>query len=414
MTETGQAAAGALAGLRVLDLANESGAYCGKLLADLGADVIRIEPPTGAPERALGPFAEDVPDPERSLWWWHYQTSKRGITLALDTADGQALFRRLARSADVVLETFPPGTLDGWGLGYAQLSALNPGLVLTSITPFGLTGPHSGYRTSDLVGLSMGGMVSVCGDSDREPVRPPGGQAYHTASNQAAIATLVALYHRDLTGEGQHVDVSVQEAVATILEHTSIFWIYNQYVAPRQGNRHGLRGPGPVGDIYPAADGYVCLAYPEPHQATALLQWLAETLPADPRIAGVTDLPLSGRTAEQELEMFGAISAHTRQYTMAELFEESQRRRIPCGMVNNPSDLLDNPQLAARDWFAPVEQPELGRTIRYPGTPYGFRGTPWRLSRRAPHLGEHNQEIYRDELGLSAAELSLLKTAGAI
>ena len=201
-----EAAPGALTGYRVLDLCDDKGVLCTKIMADLGADVIAIEPPGGAATRCCGPFYHDQVHPERSLFFWYFYANKRSITLHPETPDGQALFKALVKTADVLVETFPPGYLDRLGLGYADLRAFHPGLVMTSITGFGSTGPYCHYKAPDLVGLAMGGLMYLCGEPDGAPVPPGGQQGDHLAALNGVTGTLIALWHREITGEGQHVD----------------------------------------------------------------------------------------------------------------------------------------------------------------------------------------------------------------
>ncbi|MCK4722097.1 MAG: CoA transferase, partial [Dehalococcoidia bacterium] len=194
-----------LGDIRVLDLADAKGVYCTKLLADLGADVIKIERPGGDPMRNIGPFFHDEPDPEKSLYWFHFNTSKRSITLNLETADGREVLKKLAKTADVMVETFSPGHLEQIGLGYQTLRELNPRLILTSITPFGQTGPYRDFEGSDMIAQAVGGLMYLPGFPEDPPCRIYGSQAYHSASVQAAVGTMIALYARELTGEGQQV-----------------------------------------------------------------------------------------------------------------------------------------------------------------------------------------------------------------
>jgi len=198
-------------------LADEKGQFCGKLMADLGADVLKIEPPGGQSTRSVGPFLDDIPHRERSLSFWHYNTSKRGITLNLDSPAGRELFRRLVSRADIVLETYPPGYLPSLGLGYDELSGLNARLIMCSLTPFGQTGPWRDYQTSDLLQLAAGGQMGCCGyDAEDVPKAPPiapgGGNAWHIGSHFAYIAIMAAMCYRDMSGEGQYIDASIHEA----------------------------------------------------------------------------------------------------------------------------------------------------------------------------------------------------------
>src|SRR3989304_3620204 len=217
MTLSQQGGIKALDDLVVLDLADGKGLYCTRLLAGLGAEVIKVEPPEGDPTRRMGPFYRDIPDPEGSLYFWHYNLNKKGITLSLDHPEGRSLFGRLAAQADVIVETFQPGYLASQGFSFQELHALNPRLILTSITGFGQTGPYRDYKSSNLVGPALGTPLYLCGFPDRAPVRTGASQGHHQASLHASAATLVALFWRAVTGEGQHVDVSMQEAVAADL-----------------------------------------------------------------------------------------------------------------------------------------------------------------------------------------------------
>ena len=239
---------GPLSGLRVLELCDEKGQFCGKLLADLGADVVKIEPPGGQSTRAVGPFLDDLPHRERSLSFWHYNVSKRGVTLNLELAEGRELFRRLATTADVVLESLPPGYLPNLELGYEQLSKLNPKLVMCSLTPFGQTGPWRDFATSDLLQLAAGGLMGCCGYEeadvpDAPPIAPGGGQAWHTGSHYAAIAILSALIFRARTGQGQYIDASVHDACALTTENHIPLYIYMGQVVRRQTGRHASPTP---------------------------------------------------------------------------------------------------------------------------------------------------------------------------
>ena len=244
-----------LSGYRVLDLAGPMGVYCGKLMADMGADVIKVEPPGGDPMREIGPFIDGRPGPERSLYWLHFNTNKRSVTLDINTPEGAAVLRRLARESDALLETGAPGYMDSLGLGYESLAGDAPGLVYASITPFGQTGPYRDFKGSDLVGFAMGGYMYVTGWPDTPPNKLWGSQAYHTVSNRAYIAILLALYHRMMTGQGQYIDVSMQEAVAATTEHVNTTYNYTGESAVRCGFRHG----GQFVATWRCKDGYASI-----------------------------------------------------------------------------------------------------------------------------------------------------------
>jgi len=243
---------------RVLDLTDDKGALCGKVLAEMGADVVKVEKPGGDASRNVGPFYHDTPDPEKSLNWFAFNQNKRGITLDIETGDGQEIFRKLVKKADFVIESFKPGYLDRLGLGYKALSKINPKLVMTSITPFGQTGPYSGFNGPDLVTMAMSGYTWICGDPDRPPVRFSSDQSYYQGSLQAAVGTLIAHYHRQATGEGQHVDVSLQEAMVWTLCYAPHDWyLLHQNIHTREGSFWKRLGVT-YRLIWPCKDGYVC------------------------------------------------------------------------------------------------------------------------------------------------------------
>jgi len=396
---------GALAGLRVLDLTGQQGALAGKLLADLGADVVLVEPPGGGPLRAIPPFWQGLPDPERSLFFWFYSTSKRGITLDVARPPGAALLRRLAADADVLLESEPPGRLAALGCGPESLRALNPRFVIASITPFGQRGPYRDWRASDTVAQAMGGMLFVNGHRDGPPLRALGLQAYHQAGIFAAVGVLGALFARDRTGRGQDVDVSLQAAVAGALEHVTGLWHQAGTVAARQGTLHWTR----YFRVGRCRDGWVmhCTV----GDWTSLVEWVkADGVAADLGDSAWEDVRHRATGAEH---LFDVLDAWAARYTVAELVEGAQLRRIPYAAVRPPEGLLRDPHLAERGFFVPIEHPELGMTVPYPGPPFRLTDTPSRIWRRPPRLAEHNDEVY-GEVGLTPAELATLREQGIV
>lgn len=423
----------ALGDVRVLDLAGEIGQYCTKLLADLGADVIKIEPPGGDPVRAIPPFAHDRPGPQNSLYWLNLNTNKRSVTLDVETADGRRLFEKLVTTADVVVETFAPGHLDRLGLGYETLTALRPGLILTSITGFGQTGPHAGYKAPDIVGVAMGGIMWLAGDRQDPPNVPPWRQGYISASIQAAAGTLTALYHRDVTGEGQRVDVSMQEALSIAQETAMQTWDMLQQLRTRMGASGALPITIPGIGVYECRDGYVFGYVGTPGGApwSELLQWIidegaAEDLTEEPyheictnlNMRFLTGLMQDPSTIGEKIKALQHIDEVLRRFLVSrgkwEVYEDGQRRRLLFGIVSTPEDIAKNPQLEYRKWLTPVEHPELGETLRYPGPPYRLAETPWAIRSRPPAVGEHNVAIYVDELGLSLEDLQRLVAAGVV
>ena len=402
----------ALDDIRVLDLSGQIGAYCGKLLADLGADVIKIEPPAGDPTRHVGPFYKDSGDPEQSLLFYNLNTNKRGVTLDLDDEGGRARFRKLAATADVVIDSFAPGYLDGLGLGYEGLGKLRKDVILTSITGFGQWGPHAAYLAPDIVGVAMAGIMWLAGDPKDQPNIPYGTQGFICASIQAAGGTMMALYHRDVTGVGQHVDVSMQEALLIAQETAMQAWDMNKSVRNRSGAGGLLPFIIPGIGSYEAADGWVFSYLGTPGGAPwpEMLRWLeeegmAQDLTEPPHrevieqlnLRFLTRLALDKELREKHLDSLHRIEevllAFFKSKGKWELYEHGQQRRLLIGIVSTPEDLAKNPQLSARDWYQDVPHQDLG-TLRYPGAPYRLSETPWRIARHAPRLGEHNNEVF--------------------
>lgn len=425
---------GALDDIRVLDLTGEIGLYCTKLLADLGADVILIEPPGGHPARRIGPFYHDAPDPERSLFFFNFNTSKRSITLDIEKEDGKVLLKRLVSTADVIVETFPPHYMEALGLGYEDLQRQKRDLIYCSITGFGLWGPHAHYKASDLITVAMSGMMYLAGYPEDPPNLPYGNQSYHCASIHAAAGVLTALYHRDRTGEGQMIEVSVQEANSMNQETAMMMWDMRRELRHRVGGSRRLPGIG----TYPCKDGYVMAMVGTGGGGMAekwplMIRWMA-----DEGLAGDLDSPewldffttinpreinqLFFRNDVAALEPILDKFKHVdevlenffRQFNKLHLYEEGQRRDLLIGPVNTPKDLAENPHILERRWFTDVEHPELGQALRYPGGPYRHSETPWRIRRRPPLIGEHNREIYQGELGLGTSDLETLAGSGVI
>ena len=410
-----------LAPYRVLDLTDERGLLCGKILGDLGADVLQVEPPGGSPARQMGPFYEDNPAPGRSLHWWAYCANKRGITLNLEHPDGRALLERLAISADFVIESFDPTYLGSVGLGYSRLSDLNPGVVMVSITAFGQDGPYSDYPASDITGMALGGFMHLTGDPDRAPLRPGFPHFYLHGSAAAAAGAMLAHTHRALTGEGQHVDVSCQQAVARTLAHAPQIWDIEGAVLQRMGVYRQTSGENRVRINWPCADGYVNYMLQGGGVAPstrALFQWMEEDgfNVAELQAFEWETMGYGRITPEVMDTVVGPMGEFFLRHTREELTRESVSRRILLFPVATPSDLRQHPQLAARGYFTPLEHPELGTTIDYPGAfiKDGDGSAVAGLRRRAPLVGEHNAEVYGGELGLSAAEIEALRRSGAI
>lgn len=406
----------ALGDVRVLDLADQKGNYCTKLLADLGADVLKIEPPGGDPTREIGPYVGDEPHPERSLYFFHFNTSKRSITLNIEKPEGRAIFRRLVERADVLVETYQPGYLDGLGLGYEALRELNRGLIMTSITGFGQTGPYRDYKSCDIVATAMGGLMSLTGFPEDPPVRPGASQGNHQAAILGAAGTMVALYDRDITGLGRHVDISMQEGMAlTIIQSATQYYDLYGILHKRFGEFSPLGVPG-ARVIFPCRDGWVTFT---PYNLNVpggrweeLVEWMdSEGMAGDLKDEKWSDVwYLFNHISEAQETLARFLQRKTKQ----EIYEGAQSRGMLSMPVNTTADLLADVQLQARGFFVAVDHSELDRTLTYPGAPYRLTETPWRIARRAPLIGEHNQQVYEGELGYSARELDLLRAEGII
>jgi benzylsuccinate CoA-transferase BbsE subunit len=422
-------AEGMLGQYRVLDLTNERGFLCGKVLGDLGIDVIKIEKPEGDPARSIGPFYHDIPDPEKSLYWWAFNTSKRGITLDIETVDGQEIFKRLVRTADVIIESFDPGYMDRLGLGYAALSQINPRLIMASITGFGQTGSYRNYKAPDIVVWALSGQGYVTGDPDRAPLVPSFPIAYFFGAMAAAVGALMALYHRGITGEGQQVDVSAQLGLAwAVGPEPQGLWDGDKIIAKRSGRmwlRAQISAGAKINYIriplkYQCKDGAVrFFPFVQPGMlpsVRALTQWVIDEGMASETLKHVDWSKIDWQTITQDAvdEITESFSRLFIKHTKAELWERAQKMGIQLYPLLTPKDMLEFQQLRLREYWEEVEHPELGTTITYPGAFAKMTETPCKIERRAPLIGEHNQEIYIKELGLSTEELLLLKQAKVV
>lgn len=408
-----------LNGYRALDLTDEKGFLCGKILAALGVDTIKVERPGGDPSRNIPPFLGDAVDPERSLYWSAFNTGKRGITLDLHTDKGRDLFRRLVEKADFVLESFTPGYLDSLGLGYQALSRINPRIILTSITPFGQSGPYSKYKGSELIASAMSGVLATNGDPDRPPVREGPDSIYVEASSAAALGSVVAHYYREKTGQGQQVDVSMQHVAATRGSVNLIVWEFDKRLINRNGPFRKT-GAKSTRWIWPCKDGYVfwtmMASAVGAAGSRALSKWMDDLGVPNPlqQVERWEELDMARLPQETLDAMQAAIGEFFLKLTRKEIAEEGLRRGINASVVNSPAEVFENPQLEARDYWTVLEHPELGLTMKYPKYFFLSNETDNYVRRPAPRIGEHNDEIYRLELGLSDEEISALKAANVI
>jgi len=409
----------ALSGLRALDLTSEFGFFCGKILAQFGVDVIKIERPGGDPARNFGPFYHDVPDPEKSLFWFAFNDSKRGITLNIETQEGQDIFKKLVTTADFVLESFPPGYMDKLGLGYKELSAINPRLIMASITPFGQTGPYKNYKATDLIAMAMGGIMSLTGEPGGVPCRLSPNHAYCLASTNAALATMIAYYYRTWSGEGQYIDISLSEcATREDYYEVPVSWEFGRYNAGRNGDRM-FRYNVYTRTIWPCKDGHVTwslfggtIGASENKQ---LARWLEEEgLLGDLKDIDWDQFGFSGITQEKIDQIERPVGELLQRYTKKELEDESLKRGVRISAVNDVGDLYENRQLQFRKYWKAIEHPELSDVVTYPGQLFLSNETktgPWH---RAPLIGEHNKEIYEGELGFARTTVASLRKRGVI
>ena len=403
--QNGGPQAGFLPGVRVIELADELGEYCGKLLGDLGADVVKVEPPGGEPTRRYGPFYQDVPNPERSLYFWHYNLSKRGVTLDLDTPEGQAQFRELAKDADVLLDTRPRDYLESRGLGYEALKQVNPDIIVARISPFGDTGPWADYKGSDLVHLAAGGVMMNCGyDPDPSrfyetpPIAPQMWQAYHIAGEMTAMGIMGALFYRNISGKGQQLSTSVHEAVAKQTETDLPNWIYARTPHFRQTCRHSTFIPNPpsialtkdgrwiMPSLIQAGGGGTFERAVELLDRYGLADDLKEEKYKDP---AAREEPTVSRHITDVINRFVNQFLYSR-----DIWRDAQESALVWAPERKPEENLHDAHWAElRETFIDIEHPELDKTFRYIGAKWMAPGIPWRRGPRAPLIGEHNKEI---------------------
>jgi crotonobetainyl-CoA:carnitine CoA-transferase CaiB-like acyl-CoA transferase len=403
-----------LSGLRVVELASDRAAYSGKMMGDLGADVIVVEAPGGHKTRGYGPFVNDVADPDNCLWWWHYNTSKRSVVLDLQSAEGRESFRKLALTADIVLEGEDPGVLDALGIDHTQVRADKPELIWVSVTPNGRQRPDLHEPATDLTILAGGGLVWNCGYDDHSlpPIRPSGGHAHHTAGSFATLGALTAVVHRDLTGVGQHVDVSMIAATNITTEVSSIDWLYRGATNQRQTGRHASEH-FTMGIQVRTKDGGYCsnpLGLTTAGNYQVVMDWLRE-LGLEDEFAEFFFLQMGYERGGVPLKVLGTDVEATEIYragrealyliasnlTTPEFFVQAQERGIACGAVYAPDEALADEHYKFRKYPVEVDHPEHGRSFTYPGLPFTGVGIPTAI-KRAPLVGEHTEEVLA-ELG---------------
>lgn len=408
-----------LSGFRALDLTDQKGFVCGKILATLGVEVIKVEKPGGDPARAIPPFIDNIRHPEKSLYWMAFNTNKKSITLNLETKQGQELFKQLIPRVDFVIESFTPGYLDKIGLGYEVINKINPEVILTSITNFGQKGPYALYKGSELITSAMSGVMASTGDPDRAPIREGLETGYSLGNAAAALGTIIAHYHRSTTGEGQQVDVSIEEVSTNRLSVDLTLWEFDRRLVKRMGNKVRF-GAALVKAIWQCKDGYICWTLVGGMIGAAanraLSRWMDDQIAYNPlkKITNWEELDMAA-IKKEELDIYEkAISDFFMQRTKKEIAEEGLKRGINAAVVAGPDDLLENPQTKTRGYWTHMGNSQSGNEIIYPKHFFLTSETDNFVKHRAPLIGENNSEIFRDELGLSSFEIEKLKQAGAI
>jgi len=399
---------GSLTGYRVLDLTDSKGAYCAKQLADLGADVIKIESPKGDPGRDMPPFLNDTPHPEKSLYFLHRNTNKHGITLNLDTEQGRTIFHKLVKKADVLVDNSPPDYMSSLGLIYDNLKQINPGIIMASISEFGHKGPYKNWKGSNLVDFALSGTLITSGFPGKHPCLAPGSPAYDAASVHASISIIAALFMRGTTGEGQHIETSVHE--------TARMGLY-PWIVPVYSYNTNPDAPPPMPEtrmgasiypVYPCKDGFIRIIALTPRQWDAWVRVLG-----NPDILQLPEWRDFIYRIGNAADLYPLVVEYTQKSTMTELFEAGSREGVPIAPIYKINDFYNSQQTKARQSFVEVDHPIAGKG-EYPAPPYRFSETLTDIRCSAPCLGEHNDEIYCQELGYSKDELVALRAAGVL
>lgn len=392
-----------LPGYRVLDLSSDMGAFCGKLLRDLGMDVIKVEPPGGDAARSQPPFAKGHSHREGSLRFAYLNAGKRAVTLDITKRSGRMLLLDLVARSDIVLETFEPGYLEAQHVGYGTLVERRPKIIVVSLTGFGQDGPYARYKAPDIVGTAMGGLLYISGDPELAPCNPPETQGYYYASLFAAYGAILAIWQRETRGIGAHIDASIQASMA-LHEHVAFNYSAEGRVMKRAGSQHQHNAPA---NLFKCKNGYIALFVTQNHWPILLKVWEGHPKELDdPKW-------INSNLRRAHADYINAqVTSFTSQFLKEDLAELMQKHGIPGLPVNSPADFMRDPHIQARGFFNAVTHPVLG-VFQQPGNPFvvdGRRGT----CEPAPLLGQHNEEVFCRELGLSAGDLAVLAAEGVI
>jgi CoA:oxalate CoA-transferase len=402
----------ALGKLNVIEWTNSvPGAYCGKMFGDMGASVIKVEKPgIGDEARRAGPYPGDIPHQEKSGLFLFLNANKQGVTLNLETAVGVKIFKELVSRADLLIDSSPPDEKKRLGLKYEDLRKMNPKLVMLSITPFGQTGPYSDYKSSNLINYSISGNAfnnpgeGVDGIDKNPPLKVPVHMADYMSGATGAAAAMSAIMTRKISGSGQHIDLSEQEALASAARLDLYRYCYTGIVHSR--DRRKRRGGNRV--MYPCKDGYVAMSliggliWPSLAKMMDNPDWTGEEWFLD-----------NAKRSENSEKLTELITGWMKEHTMEEISRAAKREGVPCSPVRTMKQLEVDEQLTARDFFIEIEHPEAG-TLKYPGAPYKLSATPWRMKSPAPLLGEGNEYVYCQTLGYTRQDLVKMRQAGVI
>jgi crotonobetainyl-CoA:carnitine CoA-transferase CaiB-like acyl-CoA transferase len=406
--------------LTALDLTDDKGFLCGKILADLGVNVIKVEPPGGDPSRNIGSFYGNRPDPEKSLYWFAYNSNKKGITLDIEKPAGRELFKKLVKAADFVIESFPPGYMDGLCIGYKELSKKNKKLIWAGITPFGPEEPYRNYKGPDIVVMGMSGTLYQTGESDGPPVHMSMPQACLHAGADAAVGCMMAYHYRQQTGEGQYVDVSMQQSAGWFQANAVPVYELQGNIMKRSGAfRTGTSSQAPQRQVWKCKDSYVFFnvigGRTGAKTLSALVAWMDEEKLATDHLLQMDwdNFDMFTLTESEMVKISKPIEEFFKKHTSKELLKGAVPRGVSLGPLSSMKDLLEDECLNQRGYWTQVKHPELYAKITYPKTYVRSTGADMSIRSRAPLIGEHNEEVYT-EIGLTNEELEQLKEEGVI